>query len=621
MDHSDYTDDMVFAKGPQNIDSSNDERYELHSYGGGSRASGSSDEGGYESFSMRSSGRSGGDTAEKTADYNYSERACADLSDFWDDARGANENGEADEGGGDYGQHQDEEKEKEAPPNRRLSWWRQPQQSSKSASDSVDWGDEQITTKGAEQPAGWFSFRRRASISASSNSSGRQSSFNAISSEDEMDGKRTNSADSNHGMANEHLPPLDEDVELNQLLFPRRGSTNRRPTVTSVNSKHSTVKMGGGNLNASMVSHGSDKSNLRGSIAGNSLGSKSQSMSSQRFNSYINHSEEEDVEEVIARNSMNLGSIEKALLADMVSGDHSNRWKKHSNTFSLQKSLVSLDAKNTILEENSVSSSQKDTVETVMETQLSPRSGSDGLKNRDMDSLSSEEEAKDGVYCSGWSVSKDKDPQDPHNRIQLEGEVQDTLPAMDQECAWDTAAMLTLKNSVSLSKTHVIDDVSSIASSDHSGRIVQTKLTNRSSFKMKNGVRNSFISQLGGWRNGKQMLGSTRTQLGLRDNNEYFDQEDDDNLEDEVFAATDARHAKVVREAMGLMDSVNKSVASMGMEAPFRPIDEVSMHWTLPPVIDAFTHSGAVNLSTPDLYVIQRFVHPSRNYTEILFTN
>jgi hypothetical protein len=58
--------------------------------------------------------------------------------------------------------------------------------------------------------------------------------------------------------------------------------------------------------------------------------------------------------------------------------------------------------------------------------------------------------------------------------------------------------------------------------------------------------------------------------------NEY-EEEEDDTLEDEVFAMEDARHAKVVKEAMQLMDSVNKSVVGMGMEAPFRKMDEVGL--------------------------------------------
>lgn len=59
------------------------------------------------------------------------------------------------------------------------------------------------------------------------------------------------------------------------------------------------------------------------------------------------------------------------------------------------------------------------------------------------------------------------------------------------------------------------------------------------------------------------------------------DEEEDDDLEGQVFADSDAKHEGVVKEAKGLMDSVNKSMVSMGMEAPFRPMEEVSFYFII----------------------------------------
>ena len=47
--------------------------------------------------------------------------------------------------------------------------------------------------------------------------------------------------------------------------------------------------------------------------------------------------------------------------------------------------------------------------------------------------------------------------------------------------------------------------------------------------------------------------------------------------EDKLQAANDAKYADVVKEACELMKNVNKSTETMGMDAPFRPVDEVSV--------------------------------------------
>jgi hypothetical protein len=54
------------------------------------------------------------------------------------------------------------------------------------------------------------------------------------------------------------------------------------------------------------------------------------------------------------------------------------------------------------------------------------------------------------------------------------------------------------------------------------------------------------------------------------------DDDRQDRLETELFAPADARFAAVVRESGELMTSVNKSTIAMGLDAPFRPANEVS---------------------------------------------
>ena len=47
-------------------------------------------------------------------------------------------------------------------------------------------------------------------------------------------------------------------------------------------------------------------------------------------------------------------------------------------------------------------------------------------------------------------------------------------------------------------------------------------------------------------------------------------------LEDDVLGPRDAKCERISREACDLMNNVNRSTVAMGMEAPFRPADEVS---------------------------------------------
>jgi hypothetical protein len=232
-----------------------------------------------------------------------------------------------------------------------------------------------------------------------------------------------------------------------------------------------------------------------------------------------------------------------------------------------------------------------------METQMSPTS--DLLKpSDDCESISSGDVGSDGLYCA-WSV-----PSEPQDR-NIEP---DTLPTIG---GWDAEAMLELKNGISLSRTHEIDDVSSIASSMHSGKIVSSKSLGRMSYRRKGDVNKlSIVSTLSSWRGGtiSKSRMSSRAQVMM---NEY-DEEEEDTLEDELFAIEDARHAKVTKEAMQLMDSVNKSLVGMGMDAPFRKMDEVSsIKLTSPCVLFR-------SLTTLSSY---RSAHPSKNFIRTYFIN
>ncbi len=65
------------------------------------------------------------------------------------------------------------------------------------------------------------------------------------------------------------------------------------------------------------------------------------------------------------------------------------------------------------------------------------------------------------------------------------------------------------------------------------------------------------------------------------DDDDDDNDESDDRLELELFETTDWRYEAVVRESGELMTSVDKSTLAMGLDAPFRPADEVSLHCTL----------------------------------------
>ena len=467
----------------------------------------------------------------------------------------------------------------------RQPWWRFGAKEPP-ASDTICWGDDTITNGSDDDDS---SIVERPNKECSNNAmlqldeaeirpstwwqrSFRRGTMERANSESTAGGKSGKDVDGESQQSPQRMPqpqpqqqPDDKDDELNQLLFPRRGRT-RRP------SQDSTLK-------GSVFSHDNSQSSKRSALSSNFHSHSSASIGSNRWHS--ENEEEEDVDQVVHRHSMsmNLTSIERALLADIVKPNE-NRWKKRPDNDKHYKQLSS-----SIPEEDSHSddSLREETVETTMETPVSecPRHDLDGEE-----SLSSEGVDEDGLYCT-WSVPLDP-PQDRHDNNNNNNNIDEknnniphntsTLPL------WDTQATLSLKKSVSLSRTRVIDDVSSIASSEHSGRIV----TNPNSNNYHNNGRRrprsntrdtSKLSLLSSFRSKSKM--SSRAQMVLRDDSSYCREEEEDDLEKEVFAFQDERHANVTKEAMNLMESVNRSVVSMGMEPPFRDMEEVSSLFVL----------------------------------------
>lgn len=64
-------------------------------------------------------------------------------------------------------------------------------------------------------------------------------------------------------------------------------------------------------------------------------------------------------------------------------------------------------------------------------------------------------------------------------------------------------------------------------------------------------------------------------------NDEYdWDEDDDRYLEEEFFAANDARNEAIVKDACEIMNTVNKSAIAMGLDSPFLPVAEVSASYS-----------------------------------------
>ena len=401
------------------------------------------------------------------------------------------------------------------------------------------------------RPLGWWklSFRRKSTSERSNTSSiVRRSSIHSSSTL----AKDSGSSAAPTPSLTPHTPSIDGEVEgnvhvdtksseeeLNRLLFPRRGSF----------------------VGNSVFSQNSHPSNPRRS-----------GISTTSSHSLLDTSQEshDTIDNVVRRHGAHLNSVERALLADIVHHNE-NRWKKPVNTTAT-----------TILEEEASSlrsddSRKKDTptVATMVETQMSPGSDFALGKQPDANSWSSDENAdEDGLYCNWSVVGKDPIQNYEGTNDKTCNTLPDALPTI-HDSVWDTEQLLKLKDGVSLARINVIDDVSSIVSSEHSGKITTgSSKGNRLSHKQSNRLSLTLGNLKGSFLVSKSKM-STRASAVMGD---YEEEEEEDRLEDELFAVGDAKHAKIVKDAMALMDIVNKSVISMGMVSPFRCIDEVSLY-------------------------------------------
>ena len=289
----------------------------------------------------------------------------------------------------------------------------------------------------------------------------------------------------------------------------------------------------------------------------------------------------DDVDVIINKfreSSVNLSPMDRVLLKDIASSKDSNRWQKRPSLLSQQGS------------------------------------SSRSLWDDDDDVL--------------WKVNGEeakRPPQSLTNSSSRElNESQQGLP----EVYWDSEKMSKMKGEgVSLARAKAIDEISSLASSDHSGHILRKSRSSRR--------RLSFKASIFGWNNtisdedadddvsfrpaqitprtnpgklssmntskvtsGKlssiktsirprSMVISSQSKILLskskrRSSIEVSVYDDDDEDEDDeidsmknVRAGRDSKYETISKEANEIMDSVNNSVLAMGMSAPFRPMDEI----------------------------------------------
>jgi len=291
-------------------------------------------------------------------------------------------------------------------------------------------------------------------------------------------------------------------------------------------------------------------------------------------------SQDEDGVEVIVdklkKSSVDLSPIDRMLLNDMVSSKNTNRWRnrpsmsgsEHNGMMQLGVSTLSMQPSEDELGQVSPE-----------EANRSPQAGSPSRELND----------SFGSYQNG-------------------------VP----EIYWDSDKIYKMKGEgVSLARAKVCDEVSSIASSDHSGRITkrknpsQRRLSFTSSFFGWNSTINendedvdddaSFrpekivpfkpekispratagkLSSMKSSIRPKSLALSTppslRSKARRRASIDYDDYDDDEMYSvKNPLAEQDLKHQAVVKEANEIMNSVNNSVLAMGMNAPFRPIDEI----------------------------------------------
>lgn len=196
------------------------------------------------------------------------------------------------------------------------------------------------------------------------------------------------------------------------------------------------------------------------------------------------------------------------------------------------------------------------------------------------------EELEDGsdVPCSRWKQRDQKKEEEAalmrrQSSIESLPDLKSKAEGVENEdvvCDWGSSDLCKMKeNKGRVSKVDVVDDVSSIGSSVHSGRIAGGK-KGRQPRERGVSVRRSFLSS---FRWNSTLNQSAKESFG--DDDIQKDDEDDTKLEEEIFARQDAKYEKIIQDANELMSKVNKSVVAMGNEAPFRPVEEVRTH-TLP---------------------------------------
>jgi len=190
------------------------------------------------------------------------------------------------------------------------------------------------------------------------------------------------------------------------------------------------------------------------------------------------------------------------------------------------------------------------------------------------------EELEDGsdVPCSRWKQRDQKKEQEAalirrQSSIESLPDLKSKAEGVENEdvvCDWGSSDLCKMKeNKGRVSKMDVVDDVSSIGSSVHSGRIAGVK---KGWQPRERGVsvRRSFLSS---FRWNSALNQSAKESFGEDD--VQGDDDDDIKLEEEIFARQDAEYEKIIQDANELMSKVNKSVVAMGNEAPFRPVEEV----------------------------------------------
>lgn len=340
-------------------------------------------------------------------------------------------------------------------------------------------------------------------------------------------------------------PPAEADDELHRFLFPRRG----RQSVIGYSSR---------NLRSSLVSQQSTQQSLRASISSHYSESTTTTLTTNNFNGettlYNMQSESitQDVDGIADK--MKLTSLERILLAD-IAKPNTNRWKSRASVDKGVSSSGSDSLSEHPINNNTTRGDQS-------QTKLSPKNA----RSTETNTLQPiyEGTSKCNITGSTTSISE----QDLANN-QVTAEKEDTpqdcpkddraKPDSGLRIDWDTNRLLQIMDGVNLSKAEELDDVSSISSSVHSGHLAATNPSSRSrqkSFRRWNSCR-SISKQV------------SVTSVYSRDYDE------DDNLEADIFASTDAKCERVVKEACELMNSVNRSVISMGLEPPFRQMDEI----------------------------------------------